>query len=88
MARFSSNLSFEELERMEREGNIGFRIPDNDTILNLAESQVQHPSISLSPNRSWLALYDSPKFIPFSQCKSTYCLEIDYLMLYYYYSGC
>lgn len=70
MARFSSNLSFEELERMEREGNIGFRIPDNDTILNLAESQVQHPSISLSPNRSWLALYDSPKFIPFSQCKN------------------
>lgn len=52
---------------MEANGELGYRIPDNQVLLDLADSQVQNPALSVSPDRQWMAMYHSPKFTPFAQ---------------------
>ena len=69
MRKLSTNITLEELERLEKAGELGYRAPEDDTILNIADAHVQKPSVSLSPDRSWLLLCDTPKFTPISHCK-------------------
>mmetsp|Transcript_21429 Transcript_21429/g.27238 ORF Transcript_21429/g.27238 Transcript_21429/m.27238 type:complete len:842 (-) Transcript_21429:48-2573(-) len=66
MRKLSTNITLEELERLEKAGELGYRAPEDDTILNIADAHVQKPSVSLSPDRSWLLLCDTPKFTPIS----------------------
>ena len=70
MTKVSSSISLEELERLEANGELGYRQPDNQVLLDLADSQVQNPALSVSPNRQWMAMYQTPKYTPFAQCKN------------------
>lgn|SRR3990167_370282 len=59
-------LSFEELERQEREGILGYREP-NETIKNIAETPSQ-PVLRVSPNRKWGLFLNEPKFVRIADC--------------------
>ena len=69
MRSFSTRISLEELESLEKSGQLGYRQPDNQILVDIANTQVNDPSLLVSPNKTWLLQYDSPKFTPISHCK-------------------
>lgn len=62
-------ISLNEVEQLERAGKLGYRQPDNKILVDIANTKVNSPHISLSPDRSWLLQCDSPKFTPMAHCK-------------------